>query len=62
MSQLSPSEIAKVRKATLHSVTLSSEMKTSVVDARLKELAQEIKKHISKKDAFVDVVCLRGNP
>ena len=41
MSQLSPSELTKMRKSALHSVTLSSEMKTSVVDARLKELAQE---------------------
>ncbi len=45
MNQLSPSEIEKVRKVALHSVTMSSEMKTSVVDAKLKELASEIKKN-----------------
>jgi hypothetical protein len=59
---LTSQELAKVRKAAIYSFTLSSEMKTSVVDVRLKELAQEIKKHISKNYAFVDVVCLRGNP
>ena len=44
MSNLTPQELAKVRKAALHSVTLSSEMKATAVDARLKELLQEIKK------------------
>ena len=44
MSQLTPSEITKVRKAALHSVTLSSEMKTNVVDAKLTNFIQEIKK------------------
>ena len=62
MSQLSPSELAKVRKAALHSVTLSSDMKTSAVDSKLRELSAEIKKYISKKDTFVDVVGLRSNP
>jgi hypothetical protein len=58
MSQLSPSEVAKVRKAALHSVTISNEMKATVVESRLKELTQEIKKLITKKDAEVEVVCL----
>jgi hypothetical protein len=36
---LTSQELAKVRKAAIYSFTLSSEMKTSVVDVRLKELA-----------------------
>jgi len=49
MSNLTQTEIAKVRKAALHSVTLSSEMKTSVVDTKLRELNAEIKKVLAKK-------------
>ena len=61
MSQLSPSEVAKLRKATLHSVTLSSEMKSNIVDSKLKELTQDIKKILIKKDAVLEVVCLKIN-
>jgi hypothetical protein len=58
MSQLSPSEVAKVRKAALQSVTLSSDTKTSVVDAKLRELTVEIKKLLAKKNASVEVLLL----
>ena len=56
MSKLSPQELEKMRKAALHSVTLSSEMKTSVVDSKLRELAAEIKKVLAKKNASVEVL------
>ena len=62
MSNLTPQELAKVRKVALYSVTLSSEMKATAVDARLKELLQEIKKLLLKKDTFVEVVCLKAEP
>ena len=58
MSQLSASELAKVRKAALHSVTLSSELKTSAVDSKLRELTAEIKKLLAKKDSSVEVLLL----
>ena len=58
MSQLSPSELAKIRKASLHSVTLSSNTKTSIVDAKLRELNAEIKKVLAKKNASVEVLIL----
>jgi hypothetical protein len=61
MSQLSPSEITKVRKAALQSVTLSSDMKSIVIDAKLKELTQDIKKILIKKDAVLEVVCIKIN-
>ena len=61
MSQLSPSEVAKLRKATLHSVTLSSEMKSNIVDSKLKELTQYLKKILIKKDAVLEVLCLKIN-
>ena len=61
MSNLTQTEIAKVRKAALHSVTLSSEMKTSVVESRLKELMQDIKKILLKKDVVLEIVCIKTN-
>ena len=60
MSNLTPQELAKVRKAALHSVTLSSEMKATAVDARLKELLQEIKKLLLRNGAVVEVVVVSG--
>ena len=55
MSQLSPSEVTKVRKAALHSVTLSSDTKTSIVDAKLRELNAEIKKVLARKDTALEI-------
>ena len=55
MSQLSPSELAKVRKVALHSVTLSSELKTSAVDSKLRELAAEIKKVLAKNGMTIEI-------
>ena len=60
MSQLSPSELAKIRKASLHSVTLSSEMKTSVVDAKLRELNAEIKKVLAKNGMTIEIFVTKG--
>ena len=60
MSQLSPSELAKVRKAALHSVTLSSDTKTSVVDAKLRELNAEIKKVLAKNGMTIEIFVTKG--
>ena len=58
MSNLTQTELAKIRKAALHSVTLSSDMKSTVVDAKLRELTAEIKKVLAKKNASVEVLLL----
>ena len=58
MSNLTQTELTKVRKSALHFVTLSSEMKTSVVDAKLRELNAEIKKVLAKKNASVEALLL----
>ena len=55
MSQLSPSELAKVRKVALHSVKLSSDMKTSAVDSKLRELTAEIKKVLAKNGMTIEI-------
>ena len=59
MSNLTQTELAKVRKAALHSVSLSSDMKATVIDARLKELTLTIKKHLSKKDVVLEVLVVQ---
>ena len=58
MSNLTQTELVKIRKASLNSVTLSSEMKATVVDAKLRELTAEIKKVLTKKNASVEVLIL----
>jgi len=55
MSQLTAQEFAKVRKSALHSVTLSSEMKTSVVDSKLRVLTAEIKKVLAKNGMTIEI-------
>jgi predicted metal-dependent peptidase len=55
---LNPQELAKVRKSALHSVTLSSDTKTSVVDTKLRELNAEVKKVLAKNNASVEVLLL----
>ena len=45
-----------MRKAAIHSITLSSDMKSTVVDSKLRELAAEIKKVLAKKNASVEVL------
>ena len=60
MSNLTQTELAKVRKAALHSVTLSSDMKATAVDARLKKLLQELKKLLLRNGVVVEVVVVSG--
>ena len=56
---LNPQELAKVRKAALNSVTLTSEMKITVLDAKLKELNTEIKKILGNQETFLEVFYIR---
>ena len=59
MSQLSPTELAKVRKVAEVSVTLKHEMKQSVVDEKFRALNVSIKKLLMKKDATVEILVLK---
>ena len=59
MSQLSLSELAKVRKVAEVSVTLKNEMKQSVVDEKLRTLNASIKKLLMKKDATVEIIVVK---
>ena len=58
MSNLTQTELGKIRKAALHSVTISNEMKASVVDAKLKELVTEIKKIVTRKNVVLEILTL----
>jgi len=60
MSNLTQTELAKVRKAAIHSVNLSSDMKTTVVDAKLRELNAEIKKQLLTKNFPITIITIKG--
>ena len=59
MSQLSPSEITKVRKLADASITLKNEMKQSVIEEKLRTLNASVKKLLMKKDTTVEVIAIR---
>jgi hypothetical protein len=60
MSQLSPSELTKVRKVAEVSVTLKNEMKQSFVEEKLRTLNASIKKLLAKKDATVEIFVVKA--
>ena len=59
MSQLSPSEITKVRKLADASITLKNEMKQSVIEEKLRTLNVSIKKLLMKKDTSVEIIVMK---
>ena len=60
MSVLSQQEIVKVRKAAEESITLSNELKSSVVEANLRHLNASVKKLLAKKDAKIEIFVMKG--
>ena len=61
MINLSPQELAKVRKSALRSVALSSEMKGTAIDAKLRELNTEIKKLLAKNGMTIEIFVTKGS-
>ena len=59
MSNLTQSELAKVRKLADESVTLKNEMKQSVVEEKLRTLNASIKKLLIKKDTTVEIIAIK---
>ena len=59
MSQLSPSEITKIRKLADASITLKNEMKQSVIEEKLRTLNASVKKLLMKKDTTVEVIAIK---
>lgn len=60
MSAISLQELEKLRKNTLFSTRLSNEMKSQIIDAKVRELVSEIKRNISKQNAVIEVVLLKS--
>ena len=61
MSNLTQSELTKFRKSAIHSFTLSSDTKTSAVDAKLRELNAEIKKVLAKNEVTIEIFVTKGS-
>ncbi len=60
MSNLTQSELTKVRKIADASITLKNEMKQSVIDEKLRTLNASIKKLLMKKDTTVEIIAIKG--
>ena len=59
MSNLTQSELTKVRKLAFYEDLLTSDTKDSVINAQLRSLNAEIKKALAKKGTIVDIFVLR---
>ena len=59
MSNLTQTELAKVRKLAEEFVILKNEMKQSVVDEKLRTLNASIKKMLIKKDTTVELIAIK---
>ena len=59
MSAISLQELEKLRKSALFSTRLSNEMKSQIIDAKVRELVSEIKRNISKQNAVIEVILLK---
>ena len=60
MSAISLQELEKLRKSALFSTRLSNEMKSQIIDAKVRELVSEIKRNISKQNAVIEVLVLKS--
>ena len=60
MSAISLQELEKLRKSALFSTRLSNEMKSQIIDAKVRELVSEIKRNISKQNAVIEVILLKS--
>ena len=57
--KMSLQELEKLRKSALFSTRLSNEMKSQIIDAKVRELVSEIKRNISKQNAVIEVLVLK---
>ena len=62
MSNLTQAELTKVRKLAFYEDLLTSDMKDSVINAKLRNLNAEIKKALAKKGTIVDMFVLTRDP
>ena len=57
MSNLTPQEFAKVRNSAIKSITLSADIKPSIVDLNLRDFIIDIKKLLSNKKTIIEIHC-----
>lgn len=57
---LSQQELGKFRNNANEHVTLSNEMKSTVVDEKLRTLNAAVKKLLARKDATVEIFVMKG--
>ena len=55
MSQLTAQELARIRNSAIKSITLSADIKPSIVDLNLKNFIIDIKKLLSKNNTVIEV-------
>ena len=59
MSNLTQTELAKVRKLAEEFVILKNEMKQSVIDEKFRTLNASVKKLLMKKDTTVELIAIK---
>ena len=59
MSNLTPQEIAKVRNSSIKSLTVSSDIKSTIVDSNLRDFIIHIKKLLSSKKVIIEIHCFK---
>ena len=53
--KLTAQELAKIRNSAIKSITLSADIKSSIVDLRLKNLINDIKRLLSKNKIDIEI-------
>ena len=59
MSNLTQTELAKVRKSSEESVILKNEMKQSVIDEKFRTLNASVKKLLMKKGTTFEIIVMK---
>ena len=59
MSNLTQTELAKVRKSSEESVILKNEMKQSVIDEKFRTLNASVKKLLMKKGTTLEIIVMK---
>lgn len=53
-------QLEKIRRIAEESVTLTNDMKQTVIDAKIRTLTASIKRLLLKKDASVEILVMKG--
>lgn len=56
MSNLTQTELAKVRKNAFITIAITEEMKSAVVEAKLKQVIAEVKKALVRRGSSLEII------